>query len=341
MLLDDIFEIKINSTNIDYFNSVGYKCSLKDTIQVHSKDLQEKSNRKIRYKCDKCGTIHEISYCDYTKRHKEKNDYCEKCKYEKAKITNLRKYGSENPMQSDRVKEKFIRTSMDKYGTPHPNQNEAIKAKRTNTFIKRYGVDNPAKLDFVKEKIRETDLKKYGVPHHLSSKRVIEKRIDTNLKKYGVRHGLESPEIIAKGRKTLYKHNNCPTSKQQLYVNSVYQGILNYPVGNTNLDIYFEKEKVYCEWDGGGHRYMVYCGAMTDKEFDRRETSRYFYLKELGLKEFRIVSLKDYVPSDEILLGMKDFAFNKLLKEGYNWIKFDIENEIVVYKDSQEPYKYK
>lgn len=340
MLIEEMLKTKVMSNTVSYYRNKGYNCSVGEYIEVKTSDLMPKSNVKIRYVCDKCSRVITIKYCDYNKRHKEEKDFCDKCKYEKTKMTNLAKYGSENVMGNNDIKEKVAETNIERYGYRSAMKNKKISNKVKKTCMEKYGVDNPAKSKAVKDKIVDTDMKRYGVRHHLSSKDVIDKRIKTSMEKYGVPYSIMSPEIIEKSRKTLYKNGNCPTSKQQIHIHEVYGGKLNFPIGRTNVDIFFENEKIYCEYDGGGHRYMVFSKRMTDEEFTKREIRREKYLESIGLKEFRIISKNDIVPSDDILTEMKNFAFHKLLDEGYNWIKFDIDNGTVSYRGCQEPYKF-
>ena len=340
MLIEETVKTKVTPNMVEYYRSKGYNCVVGEYIFVKTSDLTTKSNVKVRYICDKCGEIITIRYCDYNRRHKEQKDCCNRCKYEKAKKTNLIRYGSENVMGNNSIRERLVETNIKRYGYDSAMKNKDISDKAKKTCMERYGVDNPAKSNIVKEKIIKTDMERYGVKHHLSSKEVIDKRIETNLKRYGVPHVLMSPEIIEKSRRTLYENGSCPTSKQQIHIHSIYGGKLNYPIGRTNVDIFFEESNIYCEYDGGGHRYMVFSKIMSDKEFTNREIRRGKYLESIGLKEFRIISKSDTIPSDDTLIDMKNFAFHKLLDEGYNWIKFDIDNGFVSYKGCQEPYKF-
>ena len=340
LLINEEVKTKIMSNTVKYYRDKGYKCNVGDIIYVKISDLPNRSNVKIRYICDKCGEIKTIRYCDYNRRHKEEKDFCEKCKYEKTKKTNLLKYGYENVMGNEEIRKKREETNLNRYGVKFAIQNADILNKIKRTCIEKYGVDNPAKSESIKEKIRNTDIKRYGTKHHLSSEEIISKKVKTCMERYGVPYPFMSDKVVEKARKTLYKNGDCPTSKQQMYIHNIYGGKLNYPFGRTNVDIFFENEKIYCEYDGGGHKYMVFSKRMTEEEFTDREIRRSHYLESIGLKEFRIISRKDRIPPDETLLNMKDFAFQKLLKEGYNWIKFDIDNGIVIYKDCQEPYEF-
>ena len=70
--------------------------------------------------------------------------YCsEKCSnihtQSKIKITNLKKYGFENPFQSEIIKEKIKKTNLEKYGFEFSHQNKKVSEKATNTMIEKYG----------------------------------------------------------------------------------------------------------------------------------------------------------------------------------------------------------
>lgn len=340
MLINEEVKTRVTSNMVSYYKDKGYSCSVGEYIYVKISDLMQKSNVKIRYICDKCGKIFETRYCDYNRRHDTDIDLCPKCKYEKTKKTNMSRYGCENVMQNEEIKKLVGDTNIKRYGCKSAMGNNDILDMVKKKWIEKYGVDNPAKTDAVKDKISKTDMERYGVKHHLSSRDVMAKRIKTNMDKYGVPHGLMSKDVIEKSRKSLYKNGSCPTSKQQKHIHEVYGGELNYPIGRTNVDIFFTDENIYFEYDGGGHRYMVFSKMLTDEEFNRREIRRSKYLKSIGLKEFRIISRNDIIPTDDILINIKNFAFNKLLNDGYDWIKFDIDNNRVYYPEHDEPYMY-
>ncbi len=82
---------------------------------------------------------------------------------EKIKNTNLEKYGVESPSQSVEVKNKIIESNREKFGCDFPLQSEEIKERQKATLLDRYGVDNPMKLEEFKEKARDTNRSRYGV----------------------------------------------------------------------------------------------------------------------------------------------------------------------------------
>lgn len=341
MLLEDYHNIKVRKDNFDYFISKGYNCKLNEYIGVKSSDLQKGSNRKVRYLCDSCKKEIKISYCDYTKRKRISNkDLCIHCKGEETEKSNLKKYGVKNVMGIEENKIKLAKTNIEKYGCECVFQNEDIKNKIKDTLVKKYGCDNPIKCASIKEKIEKTNIKRYGVKIPMFLNLNEEKRKETNLKRYGNEYSIASDFVKKKIRESFFNNGSVKTSKQQKYVCELYGGILNYPIDICNLDMFFPEYNIYCEWDGGGHNISKYYGK-SEEELRKREIRRAYYLKTKGLKEFRIISSKDYVPTDEILLNMKKIAFDILLNMDLSWVRFDIESGFYFYKDNKIEYKYR
>ena len=115
---------------------------------------------------------------------------------------------------------------------------------------------------------------------------------------------------------------------QQIYLCNLLKGKLNYPVSRCSVDIGFPNENIYIEYDGGGHDLSVKFNILTEKDFDIKELKRYFLLKSKGWKKIRIISIEDYLPQDEVILQMVQFA-KEYLNEGHSWITFDINNNII------------
>ena len=127
------------------------------------------------------------------------------------KETNLKKYGVENPFQSNIIKDKIKETNLKKYGVEHYTQTDEYKNYMNNYFkndyqnilrlkkiketnLKKYGVSSNLKLTSIKNQIKETNLKKYGVEYYTQSDNYKFKTKETNLKKYGVEYYTQTDE---------------------------------------------------------------------------------------------------------------------------------------------------
>ncbi len=146
------------------------------------------------------------SYCNQkpvalSKKGKPKQ-YCSiKCQsahtVEKRKITNLEKYGTENPMLLDSVKEKRKTTNIERYGTETPFIIDSVKNKYKQTCLERYGVEYASQSDEIKDRMKDS-WKSYNNSHPFSDDVVRAKRESTLLEKYGVSHPILNEEIRKK-----------------------------------------------------------------------------------------------------------------------------------------------
>ena len=106
----------------------------------------------------------------------------------RTKETNIKKYGVDNPLKNDNIKEKIINTNIKKYGVDNPFKSTNIQHKAKDTMMKRYGAEHALQIDEFKEKILNTTIEKYGVKNVLLSTQIQEKIKQTNIIKYGAYH---------------------------------------------------------------------------------------------------------------------------------------------------------
>lgn len=86
------------------------------------------------------------------------------------KMTCLERYGVENAMQSEVIKDKAFKTCKEKYGAKsfleskefNSNRN-MYKEKSKQTCLERYGVESPMQNEAIKDKASKTCQEKYGV----------------------------------------------------------------------------------------------------------------------------------------------------------------------------------
>jgi len=86
----------------------------------------------IKIQC-KCGEIFYTSFATFLNKNKHQ---CDKCTEIKKKLDCLEKYGVENPMQSQEVKDKLAKTNMERYGFPFAMQNKEIANRARQTLYK-------------------------------------------------------------------------------------------------------------------------------------------------------------------------------------------------------------
>ncbi len=272
---------------------------------------------------------------------------------ERIAKTCMERYGTKSTVESDIVKAKIKESIKSKYGIDHYSQTEEYKEKFKNTMNQRYGVSHAAHLPEFREKMSNTLYVKCGYYNPQQCPSIREKTINTVRSRYGVnfpsqrkefkeilhknctkKYGVESPaqlpEVRRKAAITLSLNQAVTTSKQQLYIHNLYGGELNGVVSHFNCDIVFRDEKLICEVDLGGHDLCVKLGDMTEEEFKRKEIIRSNYIKREGFRIIRIISRKDYLPSDEVLLSMLQFARQFFIDNPQrSWLNFDIDNSCI------------
>jgi len=255
----------------------------------------------------------------------------------KIKTTILEKYGVTNPMKCEEIRDKSKETCLNLYGFESPLQNEEVKEKIKNTMIKRYGVEIPLQNSEINKKQKQTMLDKYGVEYATQDDifllKSLEKGKITNLSKYGVEYVFSNKEISEKAIKNSFisrvNNNSFPSSKNQDYLCELYGGILNDFFDPYLVDVYFDNEKIYLEYDGSGHDLCVKLGSKSLKKFNISQIIRYKTLKNKGLKYFRIIHTHKKLPNDNVLLSIKKIAFQFLLTTNNSWISFNLDkNEI-------------
>lgn len=125
MILTREIEIKINESNYQYYDDLGYDVSIGETIKIPIELMSRGSHYKIKCKCDGCGVEKEVIFKNYVKYDNAWGEYyCRKCSEAKRKKT-LRK----------------------NFGVDYPIQNKKVLNKMKNTLIEKYGVDNISKRD--------------------------------------------------------------------------------------------------------------------------------------------------------------------------------------------------
>lgn len=235
------------------------------------------------------------------------------------------------------VKCKIEQTMLSKYGVKNASQSSIVKNKKIQTTLKHYGVENPFQAEDIKTKIKCTCLQRYGTEYASQSEQFRQKVINTIQQKYGSQYvaAAQVPVIRQKQIDTLRSHgNNIPTSRPQKYLCDIVNGELNYHVLPYTLDIAFIDEKIYIEYNGGGHKLDILLHGISEEKFNEREIHRIKYLFNFGWKGIIIISHNDYWfyrknrNNNILLLLLRCKQY--LLSNNISHIQIFIEKQIIV-----------
>jgi len=144
MIKEKEIEILITRRNITYYRNKNYIFNTINTkYKINIADVYEKARIKITAICEVCGSENIISLNKYTENKNRGGYYgCKKCSRQKYRKTNIEKYGVDNPMKSDEIKNKVFNTNFNKYGVKSTLQSEkcnplffsSISNKETEVF---------------------------------------------------------------------------------------------------------------------------------------------------------------------------------------------------------------
>lgn len=172
MLLSNGAYVTWNSKNKRHYVELGYEfTNMGDSFWVNIEDLTSGSSAVVTLKCDYCGKEYLSTWYKYKaikNRSKIDKDACIDCcelKCEEAiclkygsyagmhrstdgrrRLTNIQRYGVDNPFGNASVKEKIVQTNMGKYGVPYSQQSNDVRQKTIATCMQKYGVENYIEL---------------------------------------------------------------------------------------------------------------------------------------------------------------------------------------------------
>lgn len=136
------------------------------------------------------------------------------------KLTNISKFGVDNPAKLDCKKEKAKQTTLARHGSTNYRNHEKANAtrvqnsgslekshtqalkKQQQTNIKKYGVASYFAADDFQAKARETNITRYGVANYRQSAEYTEKYTKTCLDKYSVEHYSQTADYQNKVKET-------------------------------------------------------------------------------------------------------------------------------------------
>jgi len=155
---------------------------------------------------------------------------------EKRKKTNLKKFGVENPYQSDEIKEKIKKTNLEKFGNAIPQKTEIVKKKTKKTNIRKYNGPSPQSDPNIFKKSQTTKKEKYGDKNYNNPNQT-QKTLMSNT---GYKHALQNPASKEKFKKTslLKFGEEHPMQNEDIFNKSLKSGFRSKRYKDT--EIYYQ-----------------------------------------------------------------------------------------------------
>jgi hypothetical protein len=104
----------------------------------------------------------------------------------KSLKTNLERWGVDNPMKVDEIKNKVKKTNLERWGVEHYTQTDEYKDRIIEKNQEKWGVDWYQQSDEFKNKSIKSYLERYGETHHMKNKKFLEKVKEENINRWGV-----------------------------------------------------------------------------------------------------------------------------------------------------------
>lgn len=111
MILTRKITIKVNTSNFQYFDDLGYDVTIGEEVKIPVELLSKGSHHKIRCECDGCGIIKDVIFKNYVKYDNIWGYYyCRKCSEKKRKESLKKSHGVEYPIQNKKIFDRMKKT---------------------------------------------------------------------------------------------------------------------------------------------------------------------------------------------------------------------------------------
>lgn len=216
--INKISSNKIRNSKVKYdVNMLNTFCDENNILLTHDYSTQFINRDSVIEgicKNNKCENIFSKSFRQLLKI----NGYCEECSktngQKKILETNIKKYGVENAMKCQEIKEKLKQSIIINYGVQHNSQLERIKQQKREKSIEKFGTEYVLQCPEIRNKIKQTNLQIYGAENPQQNLEIRNKTCETNLKKYGTKYFPETTEFKQKVIETNMKRYGVPHHSQ-------------------------------------------------------------------------------------------------------------------------------
>src|ERR1035437_10000876 len=104
MIITRDLTIKINESNYNYFEGMGYDVIIGDDIIIPIELLSKGSQYKIKCQCDGCGLLKDVIFKNYVKYDNIWGFYyCRKCSEKKRKKSLQENHECDYPIQNEKI----------------------------------------------------------------------------------------------------------------------------------------------------------------------------------------------------------------------------------------------
>lgn len=285
-------EVSFNINKKKYNEFCSTKC-VRNNIDVN---IKRNNTMEIKYNKKNYNNRNKAKNTNLKKYGVENISQINEIKLKKKKIFN-EKYGVDSYTQTKNYLQKTKNTNLKKYGVESHNQNKEIKEKKKISYLKKYGVDSPLKSEIIREKIKNTNMLKYGVENVMNLHHFREKAIQTTIEKYGEIWKNHFPRY----NPTSIDFFDEITKRTGIFIqhalNNGEKKFIKYWV-----DGYIEKYNICIEWDEIEHKY--------GKSKLRNKIKEDFLINNFNINLFRINEI-DYFNNNELVIQTTVDMINK------------------------------
>ena len=211
--------------------------------------------------------------------------------------TNLSRYGVENAMQNDEIKQRMSNTVQNRYHADWYFQTDEFWNKYRTTMLEHHGVKNSLNSYEISKKFKETMIQRYGAAYSMCSDTIRSKIESTMQDKYGVPYYVMTDDYH-KYQRNLISHANKEFAR--LLNNHGISVEFEKRISNRSYDICIEDKKILVEINPTITHNSVF--SIYDKSSNGLDSKYHLYKTELAESYgYRCIHVFDWDDWDKII----------------------------------------
>lgn len=143
--------VNIERRNVTRYKDLGYDCNVGESVYIKTEDLSKGCKVRFAALCDWCGKeILNVSMSKYLRAYERNGSYCcKECGEEKRRQNFIKKYGTDRICDFPGVREKAKATNLIKYGTEYHIASEIVQSKSAMTQYQNNSVKSSRQQDLL------------------------------------------------------------------------------------------------------------------------------------------------------------------------------------------------